>query len=125
MKFYVLFFFIINLSFAQDDGYVDSTKIRNPKIAWKLGLVPGLGQIYNEEYLKAFSFMAGEYFALKNFNKYKKLDRIGIRNTYAWWIIGIYLWSLLDSYVDAQLSTFPEKRLDSFNEVDSLRFNDK
>ena len=123
MKFCILIAFIINMSFAQNDGYVDSTKVRNPKIAWKLGLIPGIGQMYNGKYIKAFSFITGEYIAVINFNKYKELGRIGLRNTYAWWIIGIYLWSLLDSYVDAQLSTFPDKRLDSFNEADSLRLD--
>ena len=47
---------------------------------------------------------------------YKDLNKIGMRNTYAWWIIGIYFWSILDAYVDAQLSTFPNKKIEVSNE---------
>ena len=71
--------------------------------------------------MKAFGFVAGEYIALSRFNEFKNNESIGLRNTYAWWIIGLYIWSILDAYVDAQLSTFPINRLQSNNEVDSLR----
>ena len=120
MKYWGIIFFLISIVISQNEGYSDSTKIRNPQIAWKLGFVPGLGQLYNGKYLKSVGFLAGEYIAVKNFNKYKKINHIGLRNTYAWWIIGLYVWNILDSYVDAQLSTFPEKRLESTNTVDSL-----
>ena len=48
---YMIFTLFVSLLFCQDDGYLDSTKVRNPKIAWKLGLVPGIGQIYNGKYI--------------------------------------------------------------------------
>ena len=112
----------VSISISQDNGYIDSTKIRNPKIAWKLGFMPGLGQLYNGKYLKALGFVTGEYIAINRFNKFNKDNNsIGLRNTYAWWIIGLYIWNILDAYVDAQLSTFPIKRLDFNNEGDSLR----
>jgi hypothetical protein len=85
-----------------------------------LGFIPGLGQLYNGKYLKAFGFITGEYIAVSRFNKYKK-DSIAFRNTYAWWIIGLYVWNILDAYVDAHLSTFPVKRLEFNYEVDSLK----
>ena len=121
MKYCIMLLFAFSIAISQDKGYIDSTMIRNPKIAWKLGFIPGLGQLYNGKYLKAFGFVAGEYIALSRFNEFKNNESIGLRNTYAWWIIGLYIWSILDAYVDAQLSTFPINRLQSNNEVDSLR----
>jgi len=112
----------VSISISQDNGYIDSTKIRNPKIAWKLGFMPGLGQLYNGKYLKALGFVTGEYIAINRFNKFNKDNTsIGLRNTYAWWIIGLYMWNILDAYVDAQLSTFPIKRLESNDAMDSLK----
>ena len=120
MKYWIIIFSLLSIVISQNEEYTDSTKIRNPQIAWKLGFVPGLGQLYNGKYLKAVGFLAGEYIAVKNFNKFKKINHIGLRNTYAWWIIGLYVWNILDSYVDAQLPTFPDKRLESTNTMDSL-----
>ena len=125
MKYCIMLLLAFSIAISQDEGYIDSTMIRNPKIAWKLGFIPGLGQLYNGKYLKAFGFVAGEYIALRRFNEFKNDESIGLRNTYAWWIFGLYIWSILDAYVDAQLSTFPIKRLQSNNEVDSLRIRIK
>ena len=75
-----------------------------------------MGQLYNGKYLKSFGTIATEYFAIEKFIYYKDLNKIGMRNTYAWWIIGIYFWSILDAYVDAQLSTFPNKKIEVSNE---------
>ena len=120
MKCWIAFFFLISISISQEKGYIDSSKVRNPRLAWKLSAVPGLGQLYNGKYLKAIGFVAAEYTAVNRFNEYKESDHIGPRNTYAWWIFGLYVWNILDAYVDAQLSTFPVKRLKSNNDVDSL-----
>ena len=122
MRYWVILLLTLSISIAQDEGYIDSTKIRNPKIAWKLGFVPGLGQLYNGKYLKALGFVSSEYIAINRFNKFNKDNNsIGLRNTYAWWIIGLYIWNILDTYVDAQLSTFPIKRLESNDAMDSLK----
>jgi CheY-like chemotaxis protein len=51
----------------------------------------------------------------------KKENRIGLRNTYAWWTFGLFVWNMLDAYVDAQLSTFPVRLLESNNDIDSLK----
>ena len=119
--FFIILFVMTSIAVSQIEGYVDSTKIKNPKIALGLGFVPGLGQLYNEKYLKSIGFIAGELFAINRFNKFRESNSIGLRNTYAWWIFGLYLWSMLDSYVDAQLSTFPIKELQSKNVQDSLK----
>ena len=121
MKYWILILFIFSIGISQEEGYIDSSKVRNPKLAWKLGLIPGLGQLYNGKYLKAIGFSAGGYIAVSRFNQYRKNNSIELRNTYSWWIIGLYALSMLDAYVDAQLSTFPVKRLEFNNEVDSLR----
>jgi len=120
MRYCILLLCALSIIISQDEGYVDSTMMRNPKIAWKLGFIPGLGQLYNGKYLKAIGFVAAEYVSMTRFNDFKKENRIGRRNTYAWWIFGIYVLNILDAYVDAQLSTFPIRRLESNNEVDSL-----
>ena len=122
MKLIVLI--IVSLSFSQQDGYIDSTKVRNPKIAWKLAFIPGAGQLYNGKYLKSFGTIASEYFLIDKFTYYEKFGKIGMRNTCAWWFLGIYIWSILDSYVDAQLSTFPIKKLKTSNKLDSLKINE-
>tara|TARA_Y100000758_G_C15748098_1_gene311029 strand:- start:58 stop:435 length:378 start_codon:yes stop_codon:yes gene_type:complete len=120
MKCWIAILFLISISISQEKGYIDSSKVRNPRLAWKLSAVPGLGQLYNGKYIKAIGFVAAEYTAVNLFNEYKKTSLIGLRNTYAWWIIGLYVWNILDAYVDAQLSTFPVKRLKSRSDVDSL-----
>ena len=122
MRYLIILLLTLSIAISQDEGYIDSTKIRNPKIAWKLGFVPGLGQLYNYKYLKALGFVSSEYIAISRFNKFNKdKNSIGLRNTYAWWIIGLYIWNILDAYVDAQLSTFPIKRLESNSAMDSLK----
>ena len=65
--------------------------------------------------------MGAEYFAVSRFLELKEANRIGLRNTYAWWVFGLFAWNMLDAYVDAQLSTFPVKRLESTNDIDSLK----
>ena len=120
MKCWIAILFLISISISQEKGYIDSSKVRNPRLAWKLSAVPGLGQLYNGKYFKAIGFVAAEYTVVNRFNEYKESNHIGLRNTYAWWIFGLYVWNILDAYVDAQLSTFPIRRLESNNEVDSL-----
>ena len=121
MRHWIVLLFIFSFVISQEEGYIDSTKLSNPKVAWKLGFIPGLGQLYNGKYLKAFGFIGGEYIAVSRFNKFKNDKSKGLRNTYAWWIIGLYIWNILDAYVDAQLSTFPVKRLKSRSDLDSSR----
>tara|TARA_B110000438_G_C15667518_1_gene586697 strand:+ start:512 stop:892 length:381 start_codon:yes stop_codon:yes gene_type:complete len=124
MKFCFIILFTFSMLSSQDSKYTDSTKVRNPSYAWKLGIIPGLGQIYNRKYIKATLFIGAEYFAINRFIEFKKEGRIGLRNTYAWWTFGLFVWNVLDSYVDAHLSTFPVKRLE-FNSIinDSTKVN--
>ena len=93
------------------NGQIDSSKVKDPSLAWKLGLIPGLGQIYNEKYIKGAGFLIAEYMAYQQFSNFDKVGKIKKRNTYSWWIVGLYVLGVLDSYVDAQLSTFPNDSL--------------
>ena len=89
---------------------IDSTKVKDPSVAWKIAFIPSAGQIYNKDYHKALGFWLSESYSIYKFNDYHKQgNELGKRNTYAWWIIGLYMMSILDAYVDAQLSTFPVK----------------
>mgnify|MGYP006966889463 CR=1 FL=1 len=109
-----LFSFLISQS-----THIDSTKIKNPSIAWKLSLIPGLGQIYNEEYVKSSLFIIAETYAFLKRNKFSKSGKIGKRNTFTWWLFGLYVWGMLDAYVDAHLSTFPTEKINELeNEED-------
>ena len=120
MKYWICILLAFSICTAQEPEYIDSTKVRNPELAWKLGVIPGMGQLYNGKYIKAIGFMGAEYFAVSRFIELKHENRIGLRNTYGWWIFGLFVWNMLDAYVDAQLSTFPIKRLESNNNLDSL-----
>jgi len=97
----------------------------NPRKALLLGLVPGGGQVYNRNFLKAALFMAAEGYYVYKFQEYRNLYRnfdasqsgylktryLEKRNKYAWWVFFVYLWSMIDGYVDAHLSSFPQDRL--------------
>ena len=120
MKYWIVILIAFSICTSQESTYIDSTKIRNPGLAWKLGVIPGMGQLYNGKYIKAIGFMSAEYFAVSRFIELKTENRIGLRNTYGWWVFGLFVWNMLDAYVDAQLSTFPIKRLESNNNLDSL-----
>ena len=120
MKYWCIILFAFSICTSQEEGYIDSSKVRDPGLAWKLGFIPGLGQLYNGKYLKAIGFIGAEYYAVARFTELKDEGKIGLRNTYAWWIFGLFVWNILDSYVDAHLSTFPVKRLESSTINDSL-----
>jgi hypothetical protein len=121
MNYWIVILFAFSICTSEELGYVDSTKVKNPSMAWKLGVIPGLGQIYNEKYVKAIGFMGAELFVVSRFIELKEANKIGLRNTYAWWTFGLFVWNMLDAYVDAQLSTFPVRRLESTNDIDSLK----
>jgi len=103
--FFIICFIFITFCY----GIVDSTKVKDPQLAWKYALAPGLGQIYNEQYIKSILFLTAEGYSLYKINQYSDSGAIGNRNTYVWWLFGIYILSIIDAYVEAHLSTFPKK----------------
>jgi len=78
MKYWIVILFTFSICTSQEAEYIDSTKVRNPRIAWKLGVLPGLGQIYNGKYVKAMGFMGAEYFVVTRFMVLKNENRIGL-----------------------------------------------
>ena len=120
MKYWGVILFAFSICTSQEEGYIDSSKVRDPGLAWKIGFIPGIGQLYNGKYLKSIGFISAEYYTVTRFMDLKDAGRIGLRNTYAWWIFGLFVLNILDSYVDAHLSTFPVKRLESSVVNDSL-----
>ncbi len=117
IKFLLLGYILFSFSMAQST-HIDSTKIKNPSVAWKLSLIPGMGQFYNEKYVKSGSFiLAGAYAYMKR-SEFSESGQIGKRNTYSWWLFGLYVWGMLDAYVDAQLSTFPTEKNNNLENED-------
>ena len=117
-----LFFILLLISFCISQiSEIDSSKIKNPALAWKASFIPGLGQIYNEKYLKFSLLLSGEVYAINKFNYLNNNDNITKRNTYAWWIVGMYFYSILDAYVDAHLSTFPKRITNNNNDPFSTK----
>ena len=122
MKYSFVLILLLGYSLSQSDGYIDSSKVRNPHLAWKLSVIRGMGQLYNGKYVKAIGFLGAEYFAVTNFIELRDSgSQLGLRNTYAWWVFGLFVWNILDAYVDAHLSTFPVKKLQSPTVIDSLK----
>ena len=105
-RFFLLCYCLFSILMAQDTQ-IDSTKIKNPNVAWKLSLIPGMGQLYNERYVKSGAFILAGTYAYYKRSEFALSGQIGKRNTYSWWLFGLYVLGILDAYVDAQLSTFP------------------
>ena len=115
-------FFSLNIILAAQVTKTDSTLIKNPKTAFYLSAVPGVGQLYNGKLLKGSLVLALESFAiyswLENAKIYRDYDSINKplsrnrylekRNKYAWWVIFIYFYSMIDAMVDAHLSPFDQ-----------------
>ena len=101
-------YFLIGFCIGQNTA-IDSSQIKDPSIAWKVSFIPGLGQLYNERYVKFIGLLSTELYAINKFNHLKNSGNITKRNTYGWWIVGLYFYGILDAYVDAHLSTFPKK----------------
>jgi len=119
-SFHTLLLIILVCSFLfSQESYIDSTRIKDPKLAWKLSLIPGLGQIYNEKYIKAAGLIGAQGYLVSRFRHYAGSDNIIKRNTFGWWIFGLYVMGILDAYVDAQLSTFPQD-VEKPEDVDSV-----
>ena len=79
IKLLLLGYSLFSFSMAQST-HIDSTKIKNPSVAWKLSLIPGMGQCYNEKYVKSGSFiLAGAYAYMKR-SEFSESGQIGKRN---------------------------------------------
>lgn len=88
------------------------TQNKNPvKAAWMSAILPGLGQVYTEDYIKGIFFFGGEVFLLKELLRdYPYIDKNQdalYRFSYNF-ILSFSLWSfnILDAYVSAHLYKF-------------------
>ena len=116
-KYFLFLCFFINICIGQVEN---QNKVKSPKKAFYFSLIPGLGQAYNEKWIKSFVIIGLEIIAYEswrnNMHKYKKyndndypLDKhryLEKRNKYAWWLGFIYLYGILDAIVDAHLFEF-------------------
>ncbi|OUW60907.1 MAG: hypothetical protein CBD58_03940 [bacterium TMED198] len=93
--------------------HIDSLKIKDPSLAWKIGLLPGMGQFYNNQYLKGALLLGLESKLIYEFSFNYLKYAVDKRNDIAWLIVGLYAYGLLDAYVEAHLSTFPKKDISS------------
>ena len=50
-KFAIVIILLLGMSFNQETK-IDSSLIKDPNIALRLSLIPGIGQIYNKQYFK-------------------------------------------------------------------------
>ena len=118
----LLLSFFLNVILTAQVTKTDSTLIKNPKTAFYLSAVPGVGQLYNGKLLKGSLVFALESFAIYSFLENAKIYRgydsmdkplpknryLEKRNKYAWWVIFIYFYSMIDAMVDAHLSPFDQ-----------------
>jgi len=116
---------VLSFCFGQNSE-IDSSKVKDPSLAWKIAFIPGLGQLYNEKYFKFIGLLSAEFYAVNRFNNLRKDGNITKRNTYGWWVMGLYFYGILDAYVDAHLSSFPKKVNKEvsdpvINKIDSLK----
>ncbi|MAR15103.1 MAG: hypothetical protein CMG21_01425 [Candidatus Marinimicrobia bacterium] len=77
------------------------------KFNWKKNLIPIIGQIKNEKYIKAGLLSGAQFYVGNKFLIHNNKNQIAKRNTYAWWIISLYLYGVIDAYVDYSLKNFP------------------
>ena len=88
--------------------FSDSTDTVHKKFNWKLNFIPFLGQIKNERYIKGGVLAALQGYSFYKFSDYNENDQISMRNTYAWWLLGLYFYGVVDAYVDYSLNNFPK-----------------
>ena len=104
-------FFIIIFSFSF--LFCDDQKVSENKKKRKINVIPILGQIQNEEYLKASVLAGMQSYAIYKFIDYNNNEQIAKRNTYAWWSLGLYFYGIIDAYVDYNLKNFPKENNDN------------
>ena len=141
----LLFIFFVSGATAQEKSDSTVAKItieKSPSGAMlRSALVPGWGQLYNDQKLKALLVAAGEMALIGNAIYYNQLavksqteNERGfyqdLRGQFLWWLLGLHLLSVLDAYVDAHLWDFdtgPDLSLNTIHDgcrgmVLSLRF---
>ncbi len=118
----ILLCFSLVISQEKTDFRTKEEQQKDPKIALKKAMVfPGYGQTYNDQWWKGALILAGEVWAIYNFDQYRQDVKnytpdfpyssehyISQRNRFAWIAIGLYFYSLVDAYVEAHLDNFDQ-----------------
>lgn len=116
-------FFFLNAADVWSQIENDTTGIqfsveKSPRVAViRSALVPGWGQWYNGQKLKALLVLGGELalagnailynqWAVKSSTKMEREFYQYNRSRFLWWFFGVYLLNILDAYVDAHLWNF-------------------
>ncbi|MBN2030747.1 hypothetical protein JW824_10940 [bacterium] len=112
------FFIHIQAQTGDDTLQVEEFSKKSPTGAViRSALLPGLGQWYNGQKLKALVVLGGELALAGNAIYYNQMAVQSVtydegefyrdlRGRFIWWFAGIYLLNLLDAYVDAYLWDF-------------------
>ena len=106
--FFLIFSFLISDNNISDKNIIKLYDSKKSSLAWKLSIIPGLGQFYNQKYLKGALIFSSEAALLRNISLYSA--DIAMRNSLMWWLLGIYVFNIVDAYVDAELSTFTNNK---------------
>ena len=103
---------------SEDSLQVIPIKTKSPnKALIRSAMLPGLGQWYNEQKIKAIIVLGGELGLIASavFQNQKVVQSQtdwerdfyeNNRSLSLWWFVGIYFLNLLDAYVDAHLWEF-------------------
>ena len=98
------------MTFALDSLSTDT------KLPLGIAVTPGMGQVYNKQYLKAGTLVSLEVYGVYKALEFHDLGQISNRNTYVWWLVGLYFLGIIDAYVESHLKTFPkEKKIEEGN----------
>ncbi len=104
-----------------EDKDLTAVPKRSPALAVALSaVVPGGGQVYTANYLKAgafagslgylgYRYLKEDRAAKASTSLYEWWDHDWERRNYKWWFIGVWLVSLADAYVDAHLYRFDDQ----------------
>ena len=106
---------IILFSFVLNEEIDSLNSLNESNDAWKMnlfkvggGMLP-LGQLENNQPIKAFVLFGMKVYWLKEFQHLNKGESIKRRNRSFWWLFFLNFYEIIDAYVDSQMGNFPEK----------------
>lgn len=133
LLFGILFVTIVPDAWAQENSdsvHVTTIVEKSPRGAMlRAALMPGWGQLYNDQKLKALLVFGGEMALVGNAIYYNQIAHKSqtvderrfyqdMRGQFLWWLFAIHLLNILDAYVDAHLWNFdtgPDLSLDTIH----------
>lgn len=79
---------------------------KSPTRAVVFSLIPGGGQLYNNQYIKAGILFGGAL--VLGIGRQLATER-DTRDNLSWYLVGLYIYNLIDAYVDAHLDGFDQE----------------